>query len=497
MDTIKSDIIIMGAGTAGLAAAIEAAEHGAKVIIFEKASTTGGTGNMGMGPLGVESRLQRLKNVLLTKEQAFKIFMDFTHWRVDAALVSAYINKSGDTINWLEEMGVEFADVASYFRGSEFTHHQVKGATGGPGPMATAAMMKCMTDRANELGVKIYLNTPIRKLIKENNKVVGVIAEGKDGQIEARSKAVIIATGGFGDNVEMMKKYTGYEWGKNIFSMRIPGVIGEGIRIAWEAGAAEEGLNMELIYGLQGMTGGSMSNEGMTQMLQLMAANYAFQQPGLMVNLPGERFMNEEIIGAWTFTANAIARQKDSCGFMIMDETKKNQFVTKSLDIGTSPMPVDRVENLDEVINICAGMSNPVIFKANSIEELAKKAGINAATLKETVEQYNKFCEAGRDTVFHKDPKFLSSVKTAPFYAGRHAPAAYGSLGGIKISHRTEAIDKDFNPIPGLYAAGTDACSLYADSYVFVLGGNTMGFALNSGRIAGENAAKYAKSQPK
>ena len=495
MDPLKSDIIIMGAGTAGLAAAVEAAGRGAKVIIFEKASTTGGTGNMGMGPLGIESRLQRLKNVLLTREQAFKIFMDFTHWRVDAALVSAYINKSGDTISWLEDMGVEFADVASYFRGSEITHHQVKGATGSPGPMATATMMKCMTDRANELGVKIYLNTPIKKLIKEKDKVVGVIAEGKDGQVEARAKAVIIATGGFGDNVEMIRKYTGYDWGKNLFSMRIPGVLGEGIRLAWEAGAAEEGLNMELIYGLQGMTGGSMSNEGMTMMLQLMAANYAFQQPGLMVNLLGERFINEEIIGAWTFTANAIARQKDSCGFMIMDEIKKTQFVTKSLDIGTSPMPVDKVENLDAVIDQCVGVQNPVVFKANSLDELAKKTGINAASLKKTVEEYNRACEIGRDDVFHKDAKYLFPVKQPPFYAGRHAPAAYGSLGGIKINHRTEAIDKDFNPIHGLYAAGTDACSLYADSYVFVLGGNTMGFALNTGRIAGENAAKYARAQ--
>ncbi len=497
MSQLQADIAIMGGGTAGMAAAIEAAEKGAKVIVFEKSSTTGGTGNMGMGPLGIESRLQRLKNILITREQAFKIFMDYTHWRVDAALVSAYINKSGDTINWLEEMGVEFADVASYFRGSEWTHHQVKGATGKPGPMATASMMKCMTDRAAELGVKILLNTPVKKLLKENGKVVGLISEGKDGQIEARAKAVIIATGGFGDNVEMMKKYTGYEWGKNIFSMRIPGTAGDGIRLAWEAGAAEEGLNMELIYGLQGMTGGSMSNEGMNMMLQLMGANYAFQQPGLMVNLFGERFMNEEIIGAWTFTANAIARQKDSCGFMIMDETKKTQFATRSLDIGTSPMPVDRVENLDEIINTCVAAKDPVVFKANTIEELAHKAGINTATLKKTVGDYNKACEIGRDEVFHKDPKYLFPVKTPPFYAGRHAPAAYGSLGGIKINHKTEAIDKEFNPVPGLYAAGTDACSLYADSYVFVLGGNTMGFALNTGRIAGENAARYIKSQPK
>jgi len=162
----------MGAGTAGLAAAVEAAGRGAKVIILKRLYHRRDR-QYGHGPLGIESRLQRSRIVLLTREQAFKIFMDFTHWRVDAALVSAYINKSGDTISWLEDMGVEFADVASYFRGSEITHHQVKGATGSPGPMATATMMKCMTDRANELGVKIYLNTPIKKLIKKRIKSSG------------------------------------------------------------------------------------------------------------------------------------------------------------------------------------------------------------------------------------------------------------------------------------------------------------------------------------
>jgi fumarate reductase flavoprotein subunit len=85
-------------------------------------------------------------------------------------------------------------------------------------------------------------------------------------------------------------------------------------------------------------------------------------------------------------------------------------------------------------------------------------------------------------------------VKEPKFYAGKQIPGAYGSLGGIKINYRTEVIDKNWNKIPGLYAAGTDACSIYGDTYVFILPGNTMGFALNSGRIAGENAAEYAKT---
>jgi len=114
--------------------------------------------------------------------------------------------------------------------------------------------------------------------------------------------------------------------------------------------------------------------------------------------------------------------------------------------------------------------------------------------LSKTVETYNQTCAKGYDDLFNKAHRYLRPLKTPKFYAGRHFSSAYGTLGGIKINHKTEVLDKDWHVIAGLYAAGTDACTIYGDSYVFILPGNTMGFALNSGRIAGENAAEYAKS---
>ena len=102
MKQLEADVVIVSAGTAGLAAAISAAEGGARVIALEKASTTGGTGSMAMGPFAVESRLQKEKGVPLTRDEAFDIFMEYTHWRVDARLVRAYLDKSGDTISWLK-----------------------------------------------------------------------------------------------------------------------------------------------------------------------------------------------------------------------------------------------------------------------------------------------------------------------------------------------------------------------------------------------------------
>jgi len=482
MGNIESDVIVVAGGTAGLAAAIAAAQKRTTVIVFEKSSTTGGTGNMGMGPLGIESRHTRLKQFKPTKDQAFEIFMDYTHWRVDAKLVRAYLNKSGDTIHWLEDLGVEFVEPASYFPAAYPTWHLIKPETGKPGPMASATMMKILTERAKEMGVKIMLNTPVQKILKKGRRIVGIVAEEKSGEtIEAKSKAVIIATGGFGDSPQMIKKYTGYQFGKDLYSFRIPGMEGDGIRMAWEVGADRTEMHMEVIYGMPDvMTIGPELHE-------------ACRQPHLMVNLLGERFMNEAILPNTTYTGNAISIQKGRCAFLVFDDNIKKQ-MEAGFDFFSVVFPFERIGDFDKAIQNALGQGYEHLFVADSIEELAQKTGISPQGLKKTIEEYNRSCEKGYDDLFNKEHRYLRPIKTPKFYAARHFPGAYGSLGGIKINHRAEVLDKNWDVIPGLYAAGNDACSIYGDSYVFILPGNTMGFALNTGRIAGENAADYIRS---
>jgi fumarate reductase flavoprotein subunit len=481
MNTLEADVIVIAGGAAGLSSAIAAVQASAKVILFEKGSTTGGTGNMGMGPLGIESRLQRMKQMGPTKDEAFKIFMDYTHWRVDAQLVRAYIDKAATTIDWLEKLGVEFVEPAAYFPGGNFTWHLVKPAVGQPGPMAAGAMMRTLTDRAKEMGVRILLQTPVKKILKDKDRITGVMAEDRSGEpIQAKAKAVIIATGGFGNNLEMIKRYTGYDWGKDLASFRIPGVDGDGIRMAWEVGAAPTEMIMELIYMMPGEFDPALGE--------------TFRQPHLMVNLLGERFMNEEIMPNTTFTGNAIAKQKNRTAFLIFDEAIKKLMETVGFDQVSVVFPFTKVDHFDALLQGHLDKGFKEVFIADSLEELAAKTGIDPDGLKRTVEQYNGFCEKGHDDIFNKRYDFLRSIKTPKFYAGRFLPGAYGSLGGIKINYRTEVLNKDWKKIPGLYAAGTDACSIYGDSYVFVLPGNTMGFAINTGRMAGENAVKYVMS---
>jgi fumarate reductase flavoprotein subunit len=491
MQRLEANVAVVGGGAAGLAAAVTAAERGASVIVLEKASHAGGSANMGMGLFAVESRLQRLKQISLTREEAFKIHMDYTHWRVDARLVKAFIDKSASTIDWLEKLGVEFNDVECHTPGFNFTWHIVKTPSHGLGKAGGAAtMMKLLANRAKELGVQIFLKTPAKKILKSGKQIAGVMAEGKSGEeIQANARAVIIATGGFGDNPNMIKEYTGYEWGHDLFSFRVPGLAGDGIRMAWEVGAAETKMTMMVSGAFPSLLAGPSLRSG-----HFNTVSTAFQQPNLVVNLLGERFMNEEIMVRTPFASNAVVRQKNRCAFIIFDEDTKNYYVETGLDFTPNlPAPITKAGNFDaELKQSLDRESDNMFFAASSLEELASKTGINLEALRQTIDEYNKACETGRDELFNKNPRYLRPVKQPKFYAGKFLVGGLGSWGGIKINYKTEVLTKDYDVIPGLYAAGTDANAIYGDTYVFVLPASAMGFAINSGRIAGENAVKYA-----
>jgi fumarate reductase flavoprotein subunit len=135
-------------------------------------------------------------------------------------------------------------------------------------------------------------------------------------------------------------------------------------------------------------------------------------------------------------------------------------------------------------------------FAANSIEELAARIGVEAVRLKATVEAYNRCCDQGHDDLFAKDPKYLRPVRTPKFYAMRGYPSCMSTLGGIKINHKTEVLDQRGEVIPGLYAAGNCAGGFYGGHYHLVTTGGASAFALNGGRIAGENALKRAGIEP-
>lgn len=478
MKTYETDIVVIAAGPSGMTAAVQAAQEGASVLVLEKSSTVGGAANMGMGPLGIGTKYQKQNMYEISVEKAFNMFMEYTHYNVDARLVKKYFEQSGETIEWLEELGVEFEGAFRYFPKSEATWHIVKSDTG-IGPRAASTMNKILYKNLQELGVEVLFETPAKKILVENGRVVGVQAVDKEGnEVVVNSKAVIVCTGGAGANPELIKQETGYNYGVDLFNFAVPGMVGDGLKMAWEAGADKLPVRIELATSPIGL--GDMP----------ASVSNVVMQPNLLVNKAGKRFMNEEHMQNTTFLGNAISHQKDRVGHIVFDSSIIRRYVKKGVDIVSLVHPEPDVSDFMGAIERAKENGNTGLIVADTLEELAEKAGIDVDNFLDTVDAYNDYCDIV-DEEFFKDRKYMLPIKKAPYYLAKIGPGGYGTVGGIRIDEFCQACDKEFKPVPGLYAAGADACNIYDDSYMFLLPGNSMGFAVNTGRIAGMNAAEY------
>jgi fumarate reductase flavoprotein subunit len=480
-EALRADVVVIGAGVSGLVAGLAAAEGGTSVLLFEKTDKPGGPLNAPGGSAGffaVESRMQRQKYNPLTRDEAFKTIMNYSHWRANARLARAFVDKSADTIEWFEQRGVEFTDGSpmGMFVGSHYTQHFVKG--GG------AALLKVLLSKTNERGVEILLETPAKKILKDGGRITGVMVEDRSGRtLQVGAKAVIIATGGYANNKEMIKKYTEFDLGRDLFVARDVGLTGDGLRMAWEVGAAEEGLGVLILnFAIPGP--GIAGTE----------LDVIKRQPYLLVNKQGKRFCDEETVTNWPYAGNAIAKQKDKIGFLIFDGNTKKHMEEKGLDHGATTsiyLPSTKLVNFDARVRSAMDAGNKNVFVADSLKELADKIAVDPATLQETVNQYNQFCDKGHDDLFAKNPRYLQSVRQPKFYAFRMVSFFLATLGGIKINENAEVLNQEHEVIPGLYATGNDSVGLYGDTYDLWLPATAFGFAMNSGRIAAENALKY------
>ena len=485
MEKIKTDVAIVAAGPAGLCAAVAAAEAGMNVVVFEKSGIPGGAANMGMGPFGVESRVQKRTMGTLRKEEAFKRFMDYVHWQADANLVHDYIWNSGPTIDWLEDMGVRFAGAMKNFPESEATWHVVMPENGSqPGPSSASTMNKVLYNRGMELGVRYFFKTPVQRLLGEKGKkVTGLIAKSKDGEeYEVSAKAVIIATGGFAANPEMVKEYTGYTLKKDMFSFMIPSIAGDGIRMAWDMGAGKGRMEMERIGGnpLPGISTHAL----------------LFNNAGaIAVNQQGYRCCDESVLQNNAVCGNIIDYQQNHSLYRIVSSDVVKHYRDNGVDFPSEVIRDDPTEGFEEAWQDTADKNPTAAYVADSLDELAEKMGIPNNTLKETVERYNQQCSQNYDDDFCKRREYLIPLTGKKFYALRQVPGAYGSLGGIKINHKLQVITDDYQVIEGLYGAGSDVCELYNGTYFYYFPGNTMGFAVTSGRMAGGYAADFIRNR--
>lgn len=488
MEEFETDVCVVAAGLSGLAASIAAAESGARVICLEKSSNTGGAANMGMGPAAAGSPVQKASMIEVTPGELFRRHMFYTHYQVDARIVREYYFKSADTIAWLEDMGVQFNSVRPAFRArertrayadGEYTWHVVQPEDGSePGPRAATTMTKRMTERALDLGVQFEFECPATHLeTSEEGDVIGVFAKRASGEeIHVRANAAIVATGGFGNNPKMIHDAMGFEWGKDLFSFAIPGMNGDGISMCHEVGAGKTPVTMEMMYQLP-------------DNMNHFYVEGAFRQPCYWCDTTGERFMPEDEIYNTTFVGNAINHLPSKVAFAIFDSKMLKHWKKDGPDIVSHVHPHDLYEGFEEQWQRDLEAGYEPIVQADSLEELAEKAGIDIDGFLAAVEAYNEMCAEGYDSYFEKEREFMRPLEKAPFYLCKQYVGAYGTLGGVLINHKMEVMREDHSVINNLYCVGTDACTIYGDSYNYCIPGNTMGFCLNSGRIAGENAA--------
>jgi fumarate reductase flavoprotein subunit len=481
-ESIKADVVIMGSGATGLSAAVSAAQAGAKVVCFEKRNVIGGSGNFFQGTFAVRSHFQREIFETYSTDQAFKYIMEYSHWLANPRLVRNIIEESASTIDWLEDLGVEFLGARINLPESPRTYHVAKGLGAG--------IMKTLFKKAEELGVIFYRETPVIEIFKEDGKITGVLAEHDGENIKVTAPAVIIASGGYLNNAEWVKKYTGLTIGEDLLVVGNVGKMGDGIRLAWELGAAEEGTGVVEMFSV------GPHNPKTTDLNEVEAIS---MQPDLWVDKFGRRFCDEAVTFYDTTVGNVSAKCPGGYSWRVFDTSILERIKTSGIDknLGQDKQPGTPIPYIEDNLRDSLENNPSEVVEADTIEQLAVKMGVSPEVFKDTVDEYNKFCAQGHDEIFAKDREWLRPIIGPKYYALKGHTTALGTKGGIKINENMEVVDTEHIAIPGLYSGGFDAGGLYGDSYTIAgSSGLSSGYALNSGKIAGRNAAAYTVCHP-
>ena len=480
---LTAELVVIGGGGAGLSAAVAAAEKGAHVIVLEKRGL-GGNSAIAFGIFAAESPTQKRLDIDCSRDELFKQAMEFAHWRINPRLVRAIIDKSGDTIRWLEEKGLEF-DCIPYFHypGQRVPTWHVPDGGG-------AELIKVLGQNCKDLGVQLFRQTPAKKILTSTKgEVTGVLAKRKGEKFIINTKSVIIATGGFGGNKKLLKKYCP-EYRDNVVCF---GLLhkGDGLVMANEIGAANEGLGMLMLSGPITLGNIDLTIGSPPHTKQVTLYFSIVMEPNtIWVNKMGTRFIDESICHDHHLSSHAVARQPEGISYTVFDdkvmqamvaEKENPELKLKNFRGGPRRLTGEEAETIKDPLQMF-----------DSLDELAHWMGADPKVLKATVDEYNASCDQGYDPVFAKEQKYLQPLRTPPYYAVRWYPTFPNTAGGIKINEHMEVLDKQDNPIPGVYAAGVDTGGWVSETYFIKLSGFAFGYAVNSGRISGENAARFA-----
>ena len=471
----ETDVAIIGAGGAGICAGIEALDAGARVTAFELGAEPGGAAIMsGGGCMVVGSPLQNEQGIEDNPDLAFKDWMQWGGASADAVWARYYIEHSlHDLYHWAEEQGVKWVMVRQQEGNSVGRWHRAD--------LGGAGLMSRLIYAFRAKGGEIVCNADIAKINQSNRRITG--AEGADtdtgAKIEVSARTVLVAAGGFASNVDMVLKYRPELADDKILEGSGPGSTGNGAALVETLGGYL--THMDQIWFYVYATPDHLDPKERHGLAFRMAPGY------IWVNAQGKRFHNEALSGG-NSASPALLAQSPRHAWAIMDAP-----ILAGLEIA-DPYYKDGVD-VDVAKHAALYADSPYVHSAGTMAELAGLIGVEGAAFTDTVDRYNDAFDQGLEAEpeFGKPLAMSKKFDTPPYYAMQIFPLARKNFGGIKTDIRCRVLDKHFEPIDGLYAAG-EAAGM-AGGHInggAGLEGTMLGPSLFSGRVAGGWAAAEA-----
>ena len=493
--TVDADVVVVGAGGAGMTAAITAAAEGKTVVILESQSMVGGnsvraTGGMNAGKTvyqdenefgesaGVEKTLKTAAEKYADNETITALAKTVSEqWAAyqanptgyfdsvelmeldtmiggkginDPELVETLCANSADAIDWLDEHGITLHNVSSFGGASVKRIHRPVNAEGKTVSVGSY-MIPLLQENCEKAGVKMMLDTTATEILTDaNGAAVGVKATGASGEtVTVNAKAVVLASGGFGANLDMVVKYKPEL--KGFMTTNAPGIQGQGIEMAQAIGAATVDMDQIQIHPTVEANTAALITEGLRG------------DGAILINEEGQRFIDE--VGTRDVVSAAEIAQTGSYSWLVVDQA------------------------MADASSVIQGyIKKGYTVTGSTYEELGKAMGVDAAAFAETMEKWNGYVEAKNDPDFGRT-SFANPLNAAPYYAVKVTAGVHHTMGGLKINANTEVLNEKGEVIPGLFAAGEVTGGVHGANR---LGGNAVADFTVFGRIAGAAASDYA-----
>lgn len=446
------DVIIVGAGGAGLTAAIQAHELGLNVAVFEKNSSLGGnTTRASSGMNASESLVQLDEGIIDNKEDFYQETLKGGGLLNDRELLRYFVDHSAAAIDWLRNHGIELTNLTITGGMSKKRAHRPASMAPVGNYLITGALKQIQQE-----GIPVFNNAKVVKLLQDENKNVnGVQLETEEGTKAVSAKAVLLASGGFGSSKELIKKYrpdlVDYK------TTNQPGATGDGLKLADQIDAQLEQMDFIQVH---------PTAQTDTDHVYLIGEGLR-GEGAILVNKSGRRFVNE--MNTRKIVSNAITNLNEDGAYLIFDQGIRDNFTA--------------VEFYDHI---------GLVQHGDNLTELAQAIDVSGSNLEETIKTWNEAVNTKNDSEFGRTTGMDRLIAKGPFFAIHINPAIHYTMGGIHINSKTEVLDTNGNVINGLYAAGEVSGGLHGNNRI---GGNSVAETVVFGRQAGMQMTKFIRNE--